>query len=301
MSIFALFGAIELGLIFGLAAIAVFLSFRVLDFPDLSVDGTFPLGAAISAVLILKGMPPLWTIPIAILGGMLAGAVTGWLHVRLKILRLLASILTMIALYSINLRVMGRPNIPLLKQQTVFTTFQQSEYSVYLMPLVFLGILVVAVLLTRQFLISQIGLAMRATGANPKMAEAQGVSTGNLTILGMAISNGIVALAGALFAQSQGFADASLGIGVIIFGLAAVIGGEAIIPSRTIILALVGCVVGSILYRIAVGLALNADFLGFRAQDLNLITSVLVVIAIIIPNAKASPKFHRIKKFLHLK
>lgn len=301
MSIFALFGAIELGLIFGLAAIAVFLSFRVLDFPDLSVDGTFPLGAAISAVLILKGMPPLWTIPIAILGGMLAGAVTGWLHVRLKILRLLASILTMIALYSINLRVMGRPNIPLLKQQTVFTTFQQSEYSVYLMPLVFLGILVVAVLLTRQFLISQIGLAMRATGANPKMAEAQGVSTGNLTILGMAISNGIVALAGALFAQSQGFADASLGIGVIIFGLAAVIGGEAIIPSRTIILALVGCVVGSILYRIAVGLALNADFLGFRAQDLNLITSILVVIAIIIPNAKASPKFHRIKKFLHLK
>ncbi|TCS61003.1 ABC transporter permease [Varunaivibrio sulfuroxidans] len=287
MSSFAFLGAIETGLLFGLVALGVFLSFRVLEFPDLTVDGSFPLGAAVSASLIVSGVNPYLATLAAIGAGALAGLMTAWLNVRLKILHLLASILTMIALYSINLRIMGRPNIALLGDDTVFTVLQNLPIAMHIATPIVLAVVVLVVKIALDFFLSsQLGLAMRATGINDRMARAQGVNTKFHILLGMAISNALVALAGALFAQSQGFADVTLGVGVIVVGLAAVIGGEAIVPPRTVFLATLGCVIGSILYRLAMALALNADFIGLKTQDLNLITAVLVTLAMVLPGMR---------------
>lgn len=287
MSMIALLGAVELGLLFALVAMGVFLSFRVLQFPDLTVDGSFPLGAAVAATLIVTGTDPYLATIIAAVAGALAGLVTAWLNVRLNILHLLASILVMIALYSVNLRIMGRPNVPLLGEQTVFTPLEGLGLPSYiLLPVTLVVLVILAKLLLDRFLNSEIGLAMRATGVNKRMAEAQGINTGRVTLLGMAISNAFVAFAGALFAQSQGAADVTLGVGVIVVGLAAVIGGEALINPKTLFRATLACIVGSILYRLAVAAALNADFIGLKAQDLNLITAVLVVLAMVLPGAR---------------
>jgi len=292
MSLIALLGTIETGLIFGLVALGVYLSFRILQFPDLTVDGSFPLGAAVSAVLIVgAGINPFLATGIACVAGAAAGLMTAWLNVRLKILHLLASILTMIALYSINLRIMGRPNIALLGETTVFTPLDALGVSTYMaVPAALFVLVVVAKLGMDWFLNSEVGLAMRATGANARMARAQGIHTGFYTLLGMAISNALVALAGALFAQSQGAADVTMGVGVIVVGLAAVIGGEAVILPRTIFLATLACITGSLLYRLAVALALNADFIGLKAQDLNLITALLVAAAMVLPSVRAPVK-----------
>src|SRR5690349_11002038 len=200
MNIVAFLGAIEIGLIFGLVSLSVFLSFRVLNFPDLTVDGSFPLGAAVGATLIVEGVDPYLATAAAIVAGGAAGLVTAHLNLRFGILHLLASILTMIALYSINLRIMGRPNVALLGTDTILTPFADLGLrNMYLKPLV-AGIVLVVVggLLTR-FLLSAAGLAMRATGSNLRMARAQGINTKAATYVGMAISNAMVALAGALF------------------------------------------------------------------------------------------------------
>ena len=283
MSLIAFLGAIEIGLVFGLVALGVFLSFRVLQFPDLTVDGSFPLGAAVAATLIVSGVNPYLASLIAALAGALAGLVTAWLNLRLKILHLLASILTMIALYSINLRIMGRPNVALLGDETVLTPLEALPLpSYWLAPVLFLIVVAAAKLLVDRFLASEIGLAIRATGANPRLSRALGISTDRLILSGMALSNALVALAGALFAQSQGSADISMGVGVIVVGLAAVILGEAVVPGRGIALATLGCILGSILYRLAVALALNADVLGLQAQDLNLLTAILVALAMVL-------------------
>jgi putative ABC transport system permease protein len=287
MSLIAFLGAIEIGLVFGLVALGVFLSFRVLQFPDLTVDGSFPLGAAVAATLIVSGWNPYLATAIAALAGALAGLVTAWLNVRLKILHLLASILTMIALYSINLRIMGRPNVALLGDETVLTPLEALPLrSYWLAPILFLAVAIAAKLLVDRFLASEIGLAIRATGANPRLSRALGISTGRLVLSGMALSNALVALAGALFAQSQGSADISMGVGVIVVGLAAVILGEAIVPGRGIALATLGCILGSILSRLAVAFALNADVLGLQAQDLNLLTAILVALAMVLPGER---------------
>ncbi|HWA41665.1 MAG TPA: ABC transporter permease [Hypericibacter adhaerens] len=287
MSHVALLGAIEIGLLFGLVGIGVFLSFRVLNFPDLTVDGSFPLGAAVAGTIIVAGGNAYLATALAILAGALAGLVTAALNLRFRILHLLASILTMIALYSINLRIMGKPNLAILNEATVLTPFQGLGLSnLYLRPL-YAGVvtLIVAFLLIR-FLASDMGLAMRATGANPRMARAQGIDTSRMTYLGMALSNGLVALAGALFAQMNGFADVALGTGTIVVGLAAVIIGEAILGMRSIRLWVLGCVLGSVIYRIAVAAALNSSALGLNASDLNLVTAVLVAVALTLPGAK---------------
>lgn len=293
MSQIAFLGALESGLIFALVAFGVYLSFRVLEFPDLTVDGSFPLGAAVSAVLIVNGWNPWLATSIAILAGGLAGLLTAWLNVKLNILHLLASILTMIALYSINLRIMGRPNIALLGENTVFTPVESLGKAIDIpfymsIPLAILIVVVVCTLLLLKFLNSEIGLAMRATGANPRMARAQGVKTGWMILSGMALSNALVAMAGSLFAQSQGSADVTMGVGVIVVGLAAVIGGEALISPSTVLKAALACIAGALLYRLAIAFALNLDFLGLKAQDLNLVTSVLVMIAIVLPRYRFS-------------
>lgn len=289
LSEIALYGAIETGLIYGLVAFGIYISFRVLDFPDLTVDGSFPLGAAVAAMLIIAGWNPWIATGAAVLAGMAAGAVTAILNVKLNILNLLASILTMIALYSINLRIMGRPNVALLGDETVLTPWYDLPLAYHQVPvLLFVIVVLVSLVLLWRFMKSETGLAMRATGANPRMARAQGIATGGMIILGVALSNGLVGLAGALFAQSQGAADVTMGVGVIVIGLASLIGGEAVITPNTVIKALIACVVGAIIYRLAIAFALNADFLGLQSQDLNLITAVLVTLAIVLPGARAS-------------
>jgi putative tryptophan/tyrosine transport system permease protein len=289
LSLVAFLGAIELGLIYGLVALGVFLSFRVLGFPDLTVDGSFPLGAAVVATAITGGTDAWLATALAAAAGAVAGLVTAILNVRFRILHLLASILTMIALYSVNLRIMGRPNIALLNETTVLTPFEDGLPLpfVYARPLLLLVVVAVAAALLVRFLLSEVGLGMRATGVNPRMAEAQGIRVGAVTCLGMALSNGLVALAGALFAQANGFADVTLGTGTIVVGLAAVIVGETLLPRPTVVAAVAGCVLGSVVYRIIVALALEADFLGLQASDLNLVTALLVGGALILPATRA--------------
>lgn len=287
MSTIAFWGAVELGLVFAFVAIGVYLAFRVLDFPDLTVDGSFPLGAAVTAVLIIAGLNAWLASAAAMLAGAAAGAVTATLNVRFRILNLLASILTMIALFSINLRVMGKPNVALLNEATVLTPFYGLGIRDYMVRPIFIFILVaIALLLVWRFLESDAGLAMRATGTNARMARAQGVNTGRQIYLGIAISNALVALGGALFAQTNGFADVTSGVGTIVVGLAAVIVGETLFGTRGLLVALIGCVVGSILYRLAIQLALSTDILGLKASDLNMVTAALVAVALILPRLR---------------
>ena len=284
MSWFSFFGALEIGLIFSLVALGVFISFRLLDFPDLTVDGSFPLGGAVGAVSIASGMDPFLATLLAMLAGAAAGIVTALLNVSLKIMALLASILMMIALYSINLRIMGRPNVPLIMEPTVFTVLQPEWLLEYVgRPLILLAVVILAKLALDAYFSTSQGLAIRSTGSNPRMARAQGVNTGAMIILGMAVSNGLVGLAGALYAQTQGGADISMGIGTIVIGLAAVIIGESILPSRKLFMLTLAVIIGAIIYRFFIALALHSDFIGLKAQDLNLVTAVLVVIALVIP------------------
>ncbi len=287
MSLFSLLGALEIGLIFSLVALGVFISFRLLRFPDLTVDGSFPLGGAVAATLISSGVDPFTSTIAATAAGALAGLVTGWLNVRLRIMDLLASILMMIALYSVNLRIMGKPNVPLITEPTVFTILQPGWLSDYVArPLILVVVVLAAKFLLDWYFSTQSGLAMRATGSNGRMARAQGVNTGAMILGGMALSNALVGLAGALFAQTQGGADISMGIGTIVIGLAAVIVGESILPSRRLVLATLAVIIGAIVYRFFIALALNSDFIGLKAQDLNLVTAVLVTIALVIPMLK---------------
>ncbi|MBJ6132723.1 ABC transporter permease [Ochrobactrum sp. Q0168] len=288
MSQIAFWGAVELGLVFAFVAIGVYLAFRVLDFPDLTVDGSFPLGAAVTGVLILAGLNPWLAAAIAMVAGAIAGLVTATLNVRFKILNLLASILTMIALFSVNLRVMGRPNIALINQDTMLSPFFGHGIPEYYVRPAFLFVLVaIAVFIVWRFLESDMGLAMRATGANPKMARAQGVQTDRQIYIGMALSNALVALGGSLFAQTNGFADVTSGVGTIVVGLAAVIIGETILRTRNLLLILIGCVLGSVIYRIAIQLALsNGNTFGLQASDLNIATALLVTFALILPRLR---------------
>nr|WP_202402353.1 ABC transporter permease [Shinella sp. AETb1-6] len=283
----AFWGAVELGLVYAFVAIGVYLAFRVLDFPDLTVDGSFPLGAAVAAVLIIAGVNPWLAAAVAMVAGALAGLVTAVLNVRFRILNLLASILTMIALFSVNLRVMGKPNVALINAETMISPFfGHGLRDFYVRPL-FVGVLVViAVIVVWRFLESDAGLSMRATGANARMARAQGVNTNKQIYLGIALSNALVALGGALFAQTNGFADVTSGVGTIVVGLAAVIIGETLFGARGILIALIGCVVGSILYRIAIQLALSSDILGLQASDLNFVTALLVTVALVLPRLR---------------
>lgn len=287
MSLFSLLGAVEIGLIFSLVALGVFISFRLLRFPDLTVDGSFPLGGAVCAILISTGTNP-WLATLAgTAAGSVAGLITGWLNVRLKIMDLLASILMMIGLYSVNLRIMGGPNVPLINETTLFTLLQPDSVADYVMrPLILFVIVVLAKLGLDWFFATERGLAIRATGSNARMARSQGVNTGAMILLGMAISNGLVGLAGALFVQTQGGSDISMGIGTIVIGLAAVIVGESILPSRRIVWATLAVVVGAIVYRFFIAAALNSDFIGLKAQDLNLVTALLVTVALVIPQLK---------------
>ncbi|ORE99972.1 ABC transporter permease [Snodgrassella alvi] len=291
MSSIALFGALESGLIYALVALGVLISFRILDFPDLTADGSFPLGGAVFAICVTHGINPWLATALGGFAGACAGLVTAWLHVSLKIMQLLASILVMVALYSVNLRIMGAPNLPLLDQPSVFTPFFNTDGSnqYWVQPLVIFGFVLIAKFFLDWFFATEIGLSMRATGVNARMARAQGVNTSRILLLGMAISNAFIALAGALFVQTQGGADISIGIGTIVVGLAAVIIGETLIPGKRFIIITLAVIVGAVLYRAFIALALGSDTLqhmGFGPQDLNLVTAILVVLALRLPAIK---------------
>ncbi len=295
MSIISLFGALEVGLIYGLVALGVLISFRILNFPDLTADGSFPLGGAVCAVSIIAGVNPWLATLFGTLAGAAAGFVTAWLHVSLKIMQLLASILVMIALYSVNLRIMGAPNIPLIWEPTVITPFINEDYSnqFWVKPLMILLFIIIAKTLLDLFFASRAGLATRATGANIRMSQAQGINTNKMTYLGMMISNALIALGGSLYVQTQGGADISIGVGTIVIGLAAVIIGETLITSKKMFWITFAVILGAILYRLFIALALHSGPLqkiGVGAQDLNFITATLVVIALVLPQIKTKIK-----------
>ena len=290
MNMIAFFGALESGLIYALMALGVLISFRILDFPDLTADGSFPLGGAVAGVAIFSVLNPWLACAFGMMAGMMAGMMTAWLHVKLGILHLLAGILMMTALYSVNLRIMNAPNLPLLGQPTVFTPFVDGGNGFWVRVAVVAGVVLLVKLALDWFFSTETGLAMRATGSNLRMAQAQGINTPWVIILGMAISNGLIALSGALFVQTQGFADVSMGIGTIVIGLAAVIIGEAVISAKRIFWMTLAVVIGAILYRLFVQIALSSDLLrgiGFKSQDLNLVTSLLVVIVLMLPKIKS--------------
>lgn len=294
MSLYAFLGTLEIGLIYGLVAIGVYLTFRILDFPDLTVDGSFTLGAAVTATLIVAGQNPYLATLLGALAAACAGLVTAWLNLRFNILHLLASILTMTALYTINLRVMGKPNVALIMEPTVLSPFEGLGLPDMYMKVVFVAVCaIVGGLLVAWFLRTEYGLATRAVGSNKRMAQANGIVVTEKVYVGLALSNGLVGLAGALFAQTNGFADSTMGIGTIVVGLAAVIIGESLFSSRSMLVIVMSCIVGSILYRFAVSMALNADFLGFQASDLNLITAVLVALALVFPKLRNEWKAKR--------
>lgn len=293
MNSIQLVGALELGLIYGFVAIGVYISLRVLDYPDLGVDGTFPLGAATCAALIVIGVHPLLATVIAMILGGAAGLVTAWLSTHLRFLNLLSGILVMTALYSLNLRIMGRPNIPLLGESTLFEEFC-FPLKTLLGPLwrgipILISVSTLGYALNR-FLKTDIGLALRATGNNARMARAQGINDKAMIGLGLCLANSFVALGGAIFAQVSGYADVSMGVGTIIIGLAAVIIGEAIFSVRKISHAIIACIMGAILYRFVIAMALNIGGSFLQASDLNLVTAILVGIAMLLPDLKRQLK-----------
>jgi len=279
--------AVEQGLAYGIAALGVFLTYRVLNFPDLTVDGSFVTGAAIASVLLVQaGFDPFTVLLLAFVAGAIAGTITGLLNTQLGITNLLAGVLTMIMLYSINLRIMGRPNLSLLRVATA-TRVVDAAWSPLgaFAILAFIGLVTLAIkLLLDGFLRTELGFALRATGDSESMIIAQGVNTKTMKILGLALSNGLVALSGALVAQYSGFADVGMGLGTIVTGLAAVIIGGTLIRSRRVGWMTLSVLLGSLIYRIAVILALRYGYVvGFEASDLKLITSLLVILALVVP------------------
>ena len=300
-----LIGSITIGLILALLALGIFISFRIFDFPDITAEGSFTFGAATAAALIIAGWNPILASMVAFIAGMVAGAITGIIHTRFKINPLLAGILVMTALYSINLHVMGRSNIPLMNQTTVFTWVDNFSNSFSgenaktivlgwevatkdLWTLLFCLVAIVAFsFLLWWFFKTNIGTAMRATGDNDQMIRALGVNTKTMIIVGIGISNGFIALAGAMLAQYQGFADVQMGIGMMVWGLASVIIGEAIINDNSLGFVIIGAVVGSILFRLLVAIALRW---GLNPNDLKIITALFVFIALILPGIMKNKK-----------
>lgn len=281
----SLVGAVESGLLYALMALGVFITFRILDFPDLTVDGSFTTGAAIATVMTLNGLHPVLSLLCAFCGGAVAGLMTGLLHTKGKINGLLSGIIMMIALYSINLRIMGKPNLTLRHEANLF---DGAPTIVSGAPALLVGFLLAVAVkcLLDLFFKTNIGLSLRATGDNKRMIQSFGANTDMTTILGVSISNALVAASGALIAFSTKQANANMGVGMIVIGLASVIIGEAIFGKRTIVRTTLAVLFGAILYRIIYALALRVP--GMDAQDMKLITAVIIICALVIPTIRAA-------------
>ena len=285
--------ALELGLIYALVALGVYLTFRILNFPDLTVDGSFTSGAATAAVLIVNGTDPFLASAAAFVVGALAGLITGLLHTKGNINGLLAGILTMIGLYSINLRIMGGANIPLLGEDTLISGLRDVAGSGWTSVLVLVAMALVFKFIIDWFLHTDSGLALQATGDNEQMITSFAVSTDRMKIIGLMISNGLVGLGGAIVAQFQGFADIGMGIGLILVGLASVIVGQAIFGTRVVMQATLAVVLGAVVYRLAIQFVLNA---GLNPNDMKLMSAVLVVAALLLPQWKGFQRIAQRRK-----
>lgn len=281
----AMQGAVSQGVLWGIMTLGVYVTYKVLDFADLTVDGSFALGGAVSAVFFVNGMNPFLSLLMAFIAGGLAGLVTGLLNTKLKIPGILAGILTMIALYSINIRIMGKSNLPFGKMPTMVTCLDFLGFSKVTTALI-LGVAFSAVIIALMywFFGTEIGCAIRATGNNEKMVRAQGVNTDTMKIIGLVISNALVALSGAMVSQSQGYADVGMGTGTIVIGLASVIIGEVVMGKHLgFWYLLASVVVGSVIYRIIIAVVLQ---LGLETSDLKLLTAIIVAVALSVPVMK---------------
>ena len=258
---------LEQGLIFGIMVLGVYITYKLLDFPDLSVDGTFPLGAAITASAMVAGVNPWIATLLAFVGGAMAGTITGFLHVKLKITNLLSGILVMTGVYSINLRIMGKANVPLFQQSTIFSSGINKI-------LVLAMLAIILKLLLDLFLKTKVGFLLNAVGDNPVLVTSIGLDIGKVKFLGLALSNGLVALSGSVMAQNQGFSDVGMGTGVIVMGLASIIIGEIVFKKAPLILPTTMVLLGSVLYKASTALALR---MGLPATDLRLITAIIVI------------------------
>ena len=267
---------IEQSLIFAIMVLGVYISFRILNFPDMTVDGTFPLGAAISAKLLTLGVNPYLTLLVALVAGVAAGAITGLIHVKLKVKDLLAGILVMTALYSINLRVMGKSNIPLFEEDNIFNT----EYS---MMITIVVLILISKFLLDYLLKTKFGFALKALGDNENLIVSLGLNEEKYKIYGLMIANAFVAFSGAVLAQYQGFADVGMGTGIIVIGLASIIIGDTLFGKRRRFAGTTIVIIGSILYRGGIAVTLS---IGMDASDLKLITSVIVIVILWIQKQK---------------
>lgn len=285
---------IEQGLIFSIMVLGVYITYKILDFPDLSVDGTITLGAFVGSYFIVKDFNPFLATILASLCGALAGFVTGILHVHLRISNLLSGILVMFGLYSINLRIIGKSNIHLFNETNVFQLVSKSFSQVIIQPYIKVMLIILIVLVLKfsldYFLKSKVGMILRTTGDNPKLVTSLGVPIGMMKIIGLMLSNGLVALSGALLAQYQGFADINMGIGTIIIGLASVIIGDALFGSFNKLKMTSKIIIGTLLYRGSLVIALQQ---GFNPVDLKLVTALIVIIALGINNHKGQLKFKK--------
>lgn len=294
-----LMGSLTIGLILSLLAMGVFISFRIFDFADITADGSITLGAAVAAILLVKGVNPALATTAGFCSGLLAGATTGVLHTKFRINSLLSGILVMTALYSVNLHVMGKSNVPLLSETTLVTYTERIGQKVFygaaditiagwnvgvrdISVLIFMTAVTGAIgWILYLFFRTNLGTAMRATGDNDQMIRALGVNVGNMITMGLAFSNGLIALAGALLAQYQGFADVQMGIGMVVWGLASVIIGESLVGARNLGLTITGAIMGSVIFRLMVAMALRW---GLNPNDLKLITAIFVFAALVLPN-----------------
>lgn len=283
----AMQGAVSQGILWSVMTLGVYLTFRILDIADLTVDGSFATGGAVAGILVFKGFDPFLALGVAFLAGMLCGLVTGLMHTKLKIHVLLASILTMIALYSINIRIMGRANTPLLGAKTMLTALIGAGLSATTASLIIGAVFVIVIVAVMYwFFGTELGAAIRATGNNAPLMRALGVNTDNVKMLGLALANGLVALSGALVAQSQGYADVGMGTGTIVIGLASIIIGEVIFGEHFgFWYTLISVVLGSIVYRIIIAVVLQ---LGLRSTDLKLLTALIVAAALSMPVIRAN-------------
>ncbi|WP_339040755.1 ABC transporter permease subunit [Candidatus Lariskella endosymbiont of Hedychridium roseum] len=269
--------SLEIGIIYGIVAIGIYLTFRIIDFPDLTCDGSFVLGAAVLSIMIKSGFDPWLSLIAAIFAGGVAGCITGILYTKFQVTNLLSGILVSFMLYSVNLRIMGGiPNITLINDATIF-----SESPIVALTIIILSICAIVTYL----LMTDFGLALRSIGQNKRLAQNSGVKL--MVIIGLVFSNAIIALGGALFSQHQGFADVGSGIGTVIVGLASVMIGERVMSSQSILVQTISCLIGSIIYRLFISFALYSDSLGLATADLNLLTGLMVIAIVYLSKRRA--------------
>ena len=279
--------AIEEGLLFSIVSMGVYITYKILDFPDLSVDGTYPLGAAITAILLINGVNPWLAIIISAVGGAIAGGITAFLHVKLKISNLMSGILVMIALYSVNLRVMGKSNTPLFSTKTIFKNTNLKSIFIIIIMVVICKIIIDTFLKTKR------GFLLIAVGDNEQVVSSLGINKNGVKVLGLMISNGLVGMAGAIQAQKYGYADVTMGQGIVVMGLATVVIGITIFGKLSLLKCTTLSILGAIIYKVAIAIALKINF---NPNDLKLITAIIVIIALASNNGIFKFKNKKIKR-----